>query len=409
MKYGLIGERLGHSFSKNIHEKLGYEYELRQLKPEELDRFMREKDFLGINVTIPYKEAVIPYLDEIDEGARAIGAVNTIVNRDGRLFGHNTDFYGMKELIRHLELDVEDRKAIILGTGGTSKTAKAALTSLGAKEVIKVSRSKNDEAIDYQELLSKHLDAEIIVNTTPVGMYPDIRKMPVDIYKFQDLVGLIDAVYNPINPFIVQCAHDMAVTAEGGLYMLVAQAVRASEIFLDKSYPDGLIDDIYNDLRREKENIVLIGMPASGKSTVGKIVAERLGRKFVDTDEIITERIGMSIKEYFEQYGEVEFRKIESEIIADLACETSLVIATGGGAILADENVCNLKFNGLLFFIDRPLECLIPTEDRPLSSDRESITKRYYERYLVYRGTCDVHIESDLGADNIADMILENF
>ena len=411
MKYGLIGERLGHSFSKEIHGRLGYEYELREIKPTDFDAFMRRRDFYCINVTIPYKEAVIPYLDWIHEPAKEVGAVNLILHYGGKLYGYNTDIPGMAELFGYANIDPKGKKAAILGSGGTSKTAAAVLTQKGAREILRVSRSGKDGAITYEELYEKHSDVEIIVNTTPVGMYPNIWDCPVDISAFERLEGIIDAVYNPINTTLVKNARARGIKAEGGLYMLVAQAMIASEIFLDEngnSHPS-LIEKMYNEIRASKENIVLIGMPASGKSTVGRIVAERLGRRFVDTDELITEKIGMSIKEYFEQYGEVEFRKIESEIIADLACETSLVIATGGGAILADENVNNLKFNGRLFFIDRPLECLIPTEDRPLSSDRESITKRYYERYLVYRGTCDVHIESDLGADNIADMILENF
>ena len=411
MKFGLIGERLGHSFSKTIHERLGYEYELREIKPTDFDAFMRRRDFYCINVTIPYKEAVIPYLDWIHEPAKEVGAVNLILHYGGKLYGYNTDIPGMAGLFGYANIDPKGKKAAILGSGGTSKTAAAVLTQKGAREILRVSRSGRDGAITYEELYEKHSDVEIIVNTTPVGMYPNIWDCPVDISAFERLEGIIDAVYNPINTTLVKNARARGIKAEGGLYMLVAQAMIASEIFLDEngnSHPS-LIKKMYNEIRASKENIVLIGMPASGKSTVGKIVAERLGRRFVDTDELITEKIGVSIKEYFEQYGEVEFRKIESEIIADLACETSLVIATGGGAILADENVCNLKFNGRLFFIDRPLECLIPTEDRPLSSDRESIIKRYNERYLVYRGTCDVHIESDLGADNIADMILENF
>ena len=411
MKFGLIGERLGHSFSKTIHERLGYEYELREIKPTDFDAFMRRRDFYCINVTIPYKEAVIPYLDWIHEPAKEVGAVNLILHYGGKLYGYNTDIPGMAELFGYANIDPKGKKAAILGSGGTSKTAAAVLTQKGAREILRISRSGRDGAITYEELYEKHSDVEIIVNTTPVGMYPNIWDCPVDISAFERLEGIIDAVYNPINTTLVKNARARGIKAEGGLYMLVAQAMIASEIFLDEngnSHPS-LIEKMYNEIRASKENIVLIGMPASGKSTVGKIVAERLGRKFVDTDEIITERIGMSIKEYFEKHGEEEFRKVESEVISDLATETSLVIATGGGAILADDNVYNLKFNGRLFFIDRPLECLIPTEDRPLSSDRESIIKRYNERYLIYRGSCDVHIKGDLSAEKIADMILENF
>ena len=409
MKYGLIGEKLGHSFSKTIHEALGgYEYQLCEVAPDKLDDFMQKRDFIGINVTIPYKQAVIPYLDEIDESAKKIGAVNTVVNRDGKLYGYNTDFYGMKMLFNHAGIDASGCKAVILGSGGTSKTAKAVLESLGAKEVIRLSRSGKDGSMTYGEGASQHLDAEIIVNTTPVGMYPEVLDMPVILLSLKNPIGVIDAIYNPLRTMTILEARSFGAKAEGGLYMLVAQAVRASEIFLDKTYPEGTTDKIYNDIFRQKENIVLIGMPASGKSTVGKILAKRLGRRFVDTDELIVEAAGMSISDIFKTEGEWEFRRMEERVIGKLASENSLVIATGGGSILSGKNVCSLKLNGRLFFIDRPLEKLIPTEDRPLSSDRESIEKRYHERYSIYMNECDVRIDADCDAETVADRILEN-
>lgn len=409
MKYGLIGERLGHSFSKTIHEKLGYDYELLEIARDELDLFMRERDFLGINVTIPYKQEVIPYLDVIDEAAREIGAVNTIVNRGGKLYGYNTDFYGMRELFFHARIDAKDKKAAILGSGGTSKTAVAVLKSLGAREVLRVSRSGKDGAITYEELTKNHSDTEIIINTTPAGMFPDIFGYPIDISDFKMLKGVVDAVYNPINTTLVQKARENGIAAESGLYMLVGQAVRASEIFLDKAYPDETLERIFEGIKAQKENIVLIGMPASGKTTVGKIIADKLGRKFIDTDDIITERIGMSIKDFFAKEGEAAFRNIESEVIGELACENSLVIATGGGAVLRRENVSALKYNGKIIFLDRSVEKLIPTESRPLSSDRESIKKRYDERYGIYCSACDLHIDGDGEAYDIANTITENY
>ena len=410
MKYGLIGEKLGHSFSKEIHASLGdYEYELREIAREDLDSFMKSRDFLGINVTIPYKEAVIPYLDWIHESAREIGAVNAIINHESKLYGYNTDYSGMRALFDHAGIDAEGKKAIILGTGGTSKTAQVVLRSLGASEIIKVSRSGKGGAVTYEELYERHSDAEIIVNTTPVGMYPDVFGCPVDLTKFDKLSGVIDAVYNPINTTLVQRAKEIGAPAESGLYMLVAQAAVASEFFLDEngnSHPY-FIDKAYEEIKDRKENIVLIGMPASGKSTVGKILAEKLSRRFVDTDALIVEQIGMSIKEYFDLYGEEKFRDVESQIIASLAGENSLVIATGGGAILRKENVSALKYNGKLYFIDRPLEKLIPTESRPLSSDRASIEARYKERYPIYCGCCDKKINADCEADVVAERILE--
>lgn len=412
MKYGLIGEKLGHSFSKEIHAMLGdYEYELREIARDKLDEFMEKRDFLGINVTIPYKEAVIPYLDWIHSPAKEIGAVNTVINCDGKLYGYNTDYNGMRELISHAGIDVQGKKAAILGSGGTSKTALVALKSLGAGEILKVSRSEKDGAITYVELYEKHSDVEIIVNTTPVGMYPNIFDCPVDISKLKSLIGVIDAIYNPIGTTLVNEAKAFGIKAEGGLYMLVAQAAYASELFLDKNgntYPY-FINKFYEEIKRKKENIVLIGMPASGKSTVGKIIAEKLGRKFVDTDDIITERIGISIKDFFEQKGETAFREIESTVISEISKENSLVIATGGGAVLKKENLSSLRYNGKLYFIDRPLENLIPTESRPLSADKESIAKRYNERYSIYCDACDVKINADYDAVDVAEKILENF
>ena len=411
MKYGLIGEKLGHSFSKIIHEKLGYKYELKEIAPNEFDAFMRTKNFYCINVTIPYKEAVIPYLDWIHEPAKEVGAVNLVLHYAGKLYGYNTDLIGMEELFNYAGVDVKGKKAAILGSGGTSKTALAVLKKGGANEILRVSRSGRDGAITYETLYEKHSDVEIIVNTTPVGMHPNIYDCPIDISKFDRLTGVIDAIYNPINTTLVQKARNGGIAAEGGLYMLVAQAMVASEIFLNEngnSHPK-LIEAMFNKIRGEKENIVLIGMPASGKSTVGKILAERLGRKFVDTDDIITKRIGMPISDFFKQEGEERFREIEAEVIKELADKTSLVIATGGGAILRHENVDNLRYNGRLFFIDRPLEKLVPTESRPLSADRASIEKRYSERYSIYCSLCDLHIDADCDAKQVTNRILENY
>ncbi len=410
MKYGLIGEHLGHSFSKAIHEMLSDNlYELCEIPKDELDAFMKSRDFSGINVTIPYKESVIPYLDEIDDGAREIGAVNTIVNRGGRLVGYNTDFYGMRELILHAGISVSVRKAAILGSGGTSRTAMAVLKSLGAKEILKVSRSGSDGSITYGELYERHSDVEIIVNTTPLGMFPNTFGVAIDVSKFKRLFGVIDAVYNPIRTRLVLEAGEKGIAAEGGLYMLVCQAVRASEIFLGKKYAPDTVDKIYNKIKGEKENIVLIGMPASGKSTVGKILAKKTGRRLVDTDELIVKKTGMEIAEIFSRFGEARFREIESEVIAEISDSSSLIIATGGGAILRDENVSSLKKNGRLYFIDRPLLALVPTDSRPLSSDRAAIEKRYEERYGIYSSVCDLKIDADCDALTVAEKILENF
>lgn len=406
MKYGLIGEKLGHSFSKDIHERLGYDYELCEISPDKLESFMLARDFSGINVTIPYKREVIPYLDWIDEPARHIGAVNTVVNRDGKLYGYNTDFYGMKELFAHAGIDPEGRKAAILGSGGTSRTAKALLSSLGAKEINVISRSRG---ITYDELYAKHSDTEIIVNTTPVGMFPDIFASPIDLTEFKGLVGVIDAVYNPLNTELVCKAKKCGINAESGLYMLVAQAIYASELFLDIKYPSYMLDVIYEGIKAEKENLVLIGMPSSGKTTVGRLLAERLGSEFVDTDELIIERIKMPIKDFFSAYGEEKFRLVESEVINSLAGRNGLVIATGGGAVLREENISALKYNGKIIFLDRSLDKLVTTDSRPLSSDRASLERLYSLRYPIYHSVSDLQIPGDGTPIEVANNILENY
>ena len=406
MKYGLIGERLGHSFSKDVHAMLAdYEYELCEIPRDKLDAFMTEANFTAINVTIPYKEAVIPYLYYISEEAKRIGAVNTVINRGGKLYGYNTDFLGMKSQINKMRLDLGGKKTVILGTGGTSKTARAVAESLGASPILTVSRTKKDGVIDYEELVRDHLDAEIIINTTPVGMYPDNFNSPIDARLFKRLEGVIDAIYNPIRTKLVIDATDMGATAEGGLYMLVAQAVYASEIFLGVKHTKEKLDKIFKKIRRKKENIVLIGMPASGKSTVSELLADALSREACDTDDMIKEARGVSIPEIFKNEGEIAFRDYESDAVALASKKNNSVIATGGGAILRRENVNMLRQNGIIFFIDRPCEKLIPTIDRPLASDVEAIRKRYDERYGIYVASADVVIDADDTPVNIAKKI----
>ena len=410
MKYGCIGEHLTHSFSKEIHNALtDYEYDIREVERESLDNFMQERDFCGINVTIPYKELVIPHLYYIDSAAESIGAVNTVVNRDGRLYGYNTDFYGMCELARHAGIDMSDKKVVILGTGGTSKTAVAVAKHLGAREVLRVSRTAREDAIDYAELYARHTDAEVIINTTPSGMFPEIYAQPIELSKFDRLTGVLDAIYNPLRSSLVLEALERGIAAEGGLYMLVAQAVRASEIFLGKKYPSGTSERVYESILKSKENIVLIGMPASGKTTVAGILSQLSGRDLTDTDDVIREISGMDIPTIFAERGERIFRDIETEAVMTSAKKSGRIIATGGGAILRDENVRALRMNGRLYFIDRPLESLIPTADRPLSSDRAAIEERYAERYPIYRAVCDVRIDASTDVCTVASKIFEDF
>lgn len=410
MKYGCIGEHLKHSFSKEIHGYIAdYDYLIKEIPKDGVDAFMREHDFKAINVTIPYKETVIPYLDEIDEGARLIGAVNTIVNRDGKLFGYNTDFYGMSMLAKHAGIELFGKKVLILGTGGTSKTAKAVATASGAAEIIIASRSESANTVLYTDVYKYHTDSEIIINTTPVGMFPNILDKPIELKKFPKLSGVLDAIYNPQRTPLILEAKKLGIPAAGGLYMLVAQGVRASEIFLGTKYRESLCDEVFEKIRAEKENIVLIGMPASGKTTVGGILAKRRGVNLTDTDTLCERISGKNIPQIFEEDGEEAFRNIESLAVIEAGRLSATVIATGGGAILREENVDVLRENGKIYFLDRPLEKLIPTSDRPTASTKAAIEQRYRERICKYRAAADKIIDADRTPEDIAELILSNF
>lgn len=410
MKYGLIAQKLSHSFSKEIHGKLfDYDYQLRELAPEELGAFLKQREFAAVNVTLPYKETVIPYLDEISETARAIGAVNTIVNRGGKLFGDNTDFSGMVALIARAGIEVKGKKVLVLGSGGTSKTAKAVAQHLGCKEVFRVSRSGRDGCITYEAAVQSHSDAQVLINTTPCGMYPNIDKTAVDVEHFPALEAIVDAVYNPLRSALVCDALQKGIAAVGGLYMLVAQAAYAAQLFVNETVPQEKVETIYRQMLRQKENIVLIGMPGSGKSTVGKLLAEELGMTFIDTDEEIIKRQGREITQIFAQEGEKAFRDMETAEIRQVAALQNAVIATGGGAVLRRENMRLLRQNGRIYFIDRPLEQLQATLDRPLSCNRQDLARRYQERYGIYLAGCDRHIPSDGVPEDIAQVIKEDF
>ena len=398
LKYGLIGEKLGHSFSAEIHGRIGrydrpesggYDYCLAEISSGELDSFIRSRDFLGINVTIPYKQDVIPYLDEIDETAEKIGAVNTIVNRGGKLFGYNTDFGGMRSLIRKNNFELRGKKVLILGSGGTSKTAYAVARSLEASEIICVSRSGRNGAVTYDEMYSVHSDAEIIINTTPCGMFPNTEGIPVNLECFSKLSGVVDVIFNPLATKLVRRARELGIPACGGLYMLVVQAVLAYGHFFGREYNSALADRIYSELFSEKQNIVLIGMPGCGKTTIGKLIAQSCGKTFVDTDSMITGKTGMTVNDIFKKYGENEFRKLESEAVREASEKVGQVIATGGGAVLRSENVDALRMNGRIYFLDRPVDMLVPTQDRPLACSAEAIRKRYEERLPIYLSAAD--------------------
>ncbi len=394
MNYGLIGEKLGHSFSREIHEKLGrYPYELREIPQGELGVFLTARDFAGINVTIPYKTDVIP--------------VNTIVIRGGKLYGDNTDVRGLIALIRRMRPDLSGATVLILGTGGTSRAALAAAKALKAKTAIRVSRTGRDGALTYEAAYRDFADADFLINTTPVGMFPHAGSSPVDLSRFPRLTGVVDAIYNPLNTRLLLDAREHGIPAENGLYMLVAQAMKSAELFTGKPIGDDVTEEIYAELLFEKRNIVLIGMPGSGKSTVGRILSDKLGRPLVDTDEEIVRRAGIPITEIFKAKGEPAFRDLESAVIRDVSDTGGKVIATGGGAILREENLAALRANGVLVYLDRPLGDLLPTSDRPLANQAEKIRALYTVRRPLYEGAADLTVPVDTTPENIALTIME--
>ena len=410
MEYGCIGEKLKHSFSKEIHAKLfSYNYLICEIERQNLDAFMKKRDFKAINVTIPYKTDVIPYLDFIDEVAEKIGAVNTIVNKNGKLYGYNTDFSGLRALILKNSIEISGKKVLILGSGGTSKTAVAVCESLGASTVLKVSRKAQDGFITYEQAKTVHNDADVIINTTPVGMYPNIDGVPIDVADFKKLSGVVDAVYNPLCTRLVLDAKSQGIKATGGLYMLVSQAVFAAEKFTDSKIPIEKIDEVYNEILLSKKNIVLVGMPSSGKSTIGSALADRLGMNFVDTDTLVVDMEKRSIPEIFENFGEEYFRTVESKAVLEAAKCSNTVIATGGGVILNPHNTELLRQNGKIYFLDRPIDELLVTDDRPLSKNKEKLQKLYNQRYELYLEAADYNLRCDFDVEKNINTIKEDF
>lgn len=401
MKYGLLGAKLGHSYSPQIQRLLGVDgYELSEKSPEELDNFFQGSDFIGLNITIPYKKDALKYCSELTPVAQRLGAVNTIVRReDGSLIGHNTDYFGFETLLLRSRLTVKGKKILVLGTGGAAQTVLAVLQDYGANTVT-ISRSGDD---NYSNL-SRHADASIIVNTTPVGMYPNTDTAPLSLDSFPALEGVLDAIYNPACTMLLEQARKRGIVAMNGLLMLVAQAKESAEWFLGKKLDDGKIDEIYRTLRNSMENIVLIGMPGSGKSTVGEILAEKTGKHLVDTDKLAEERAGCSIPEIFTAKGEAAFRALESSVLQELGKESSLIIATGGGCVTRPENKTYLKRNGRIFCLERSLQEL-SAEGRPISQATD-IEKLYRQRKDLYADFADFHIDNNRAPEDASADIL---
>lgn len=411
MQYGLIGEKLSHSFSKEVHAALAdYDYRLVELSRDGLDSFMRSRDFKAINVTVPYKSAVIPYLDVIDDTARDIGAVNTVKCIGDKLYGYNTDVLGLRDLILRVSPETRGKTVLILGSGGTSKTAHAVCSSLDPREIVTVGRVARDGVIDYESAYRDFSHADLIINTTPLGTYPDQDACPIDLSSFDRLSGVVDVVYNPLRTELVVSAKERGIAAEGGLYMLVSQAVHACEIFTETVIAPERVSAVFSDIRASKENIILVGMPGCGKSTVGRLLAKELGRPFIDTDELIVERDGRPIPQIFDENGESYFRELEASVIHDVCLQSrGAVIATGGGAVLREKNVHAMKRVGRIYFLDRDIENIRPTADRPLSLDREALSKRYNERYPIYCAVSDVHLTPDESVNARVQSIKKEF
>ncbi|MBQ2256295.1 MAG: AAA family ATPase [Clostridia bacterium] len=401
-KFYLIGEHLSHSHSPAVHAMLGNpDYSLKELAPDEVEDFIKHGDFDGINVTIPYKKTVIPYLDELTDTAKALGAVNTIVRRsDGTLLGDNTDYFGFAYALSSAGIALADKKVLILGSGGASKTAVAYAHDADAASVTVFSRTGE---INYQNVYERCADAEIVINCTPVGMYPHAGTTPVWLIRFPHLCGVVDMIYNPARTLLLAAAKDLRVPAVNGASMLVAQAARGHEHFTGQSVSKDKIAQIVSALSQKNENVVLIGMPGCGKTTVGKALASLLGKQFVDTDAEIERNAGKTIPEIFATQGIDAFRKLEHEVICRVGAEHGQIIATGGGAVTRQENQYPLEQNGRIVWLQRPPE-MLPTDGRPLSK-AGSLAEMYRAREPLYRCFSDMQIPNDGTPDEVAATI----
>ena len=403
--YGLLGRRLGHSWSVPIHQALGCEdYRLIELEPEELGNFLRREDIVGLNVTIPYKRDVMVFCDVIDEGAKAIGSVNTIVRREGKLYGYNTDIDGFLYMLRRARISLMGKKVVVLGSGGASLTAQAAAKREGAREVVVVSRAGPD---NYENLPQRHGDAEALVNTTPVGMWPRLEEAPVDLRLLPAVTDVVDVIYNPGRTNLLLQAKKGGLRRAGGLPMLVAQAKRAEELFFDKVIPDGETENIIAQLWRDRTNLVLVGMPGCGKTTVGRALARLSGKPFVDLDEEIVRRADKPIPEIFRTEGEEAFRALEAQALTEICAQSGQVIATGGGAVLRAENRDIMRRAGRVYFLRRALEEL-PTDGRPLSQ-KGSLEEMYRVRKPLYSAAADVVIDNSVALEETAELIWRDF
>lgn len=407
MKLGLIGNPLGHSWSPAIHKYLIHkDYCLMPLHEEELTLFFEKKDFDGINVTIPYKQAVIPYLDELDENAEAIGAVNCIVHKNGKLKGYNTDYEGFQEMLVSHHVPIDGNNVAILGSGGASKAIRQAIIGLKGNPVI-VSRTKKEGVITYEELYARESSFQVLVNTTPVGMSPNVDDVPVDLRVFAALQYVVDIIANPLCTKLCFTAKQLHIPCLGGFEMLVRQALAADRYFMECDVDGRLVEPCMNALLNEKRNIVLIGMPTSGKTTISKKLQECTGKTVVEMDEEIVTRTGMSIKDYFAQYGEENFRKVEKEVAEEHRLGKGEIISCGGGVIKTPETMKALSENGVVIWIDRDLNYLYPTSDRPLLNEQNKVLELYNQRLPLYEMYSDIRIENNSSLEDCVEKIIK--
>ena len=401
VKCGLLGAKLGHSYSPEIHAQLGdYPYLLHEKCPEEIEDFLANGDFTGLNVTVPYKKTVIPYCAHLSPAAKSLGAVNTIIRQpDGTLWGHNTDYFGFLAMLNRSGLSVAGKKVLILGSGGASNTVVAVLKHQCAQVVV-ISRTGEN---NYGNLFL-HEDAAVIVNTTPVGMFPHNGEAPLSLDGFPHLEGVLDLIYNPARTKLLMDAEERGLVALNGLYMLVAQAKESAEYFTGKAIDNAIIDTIHGSLKRKTENIILIGMPGCGKSTVGAVLAEKTGRKLVDTDEEIVKKAGCSIPEIFATQGEGAFRELETLVLEELGKCPGLIIATGGGCVTREQNYPLLHQNGRIFCLHRDANRLA-TDGRPLSQGGK-LEEMYQLRKPLYDRFADYHIDNQVAPEEAAMEIL---
>ncbi len=404
MIYGLIGRKLGHSLSVPIHNALGNpQYKLYELEPGDIGGFVKSPDLGGINVTVPYKLEVMPYLDEISTEAMAIGAVNTVVNRGGKLYGYNTDKDGFLYMVKLSGIEICGKNVLILGSGGTQKTASYCAELLGAKKITVLGRKGNTP-----EAVARLTDTEVVINCTPVGMKPNYLISPIDLKMLPNCEGVIDVIYNPLRTKLLMDAEGLGIKHIGGLSMLTAQAKRAHELFFDTEASDGFSKAYATELYKQNENIVLVGMPGSGKSTVGKLLAQNMNRPCFELDDIIAERAGMTIPEIFAKGGETLFRQIESEVIFDISQQNGAVIITGGGAVTREENYAPLHQNSRIYRITRDLDKLA-TEGRPLSKSIDVLKEMEAVREPMYRRFADVTYKNDGTPEEVVERIMEDF